>query len=140
MSDNKYDYVVIGSGAGGATLAKELSAKGKSVAVLEKGVKEEKLGSFLDCCRYFDLTGMKMAKKSKEGVIFWRSIMAGGSTSVSCGNGVRCLEKELAELVAEPVGQALRHLIGYQLISSRDDVYVVKISLLSKWLQKEGVV
>lgn len=49
-------------------------------------------------------------------------------------------EKELAELVAEPVGQALRHLIGYQLISSRDDVYVVKISLLSKWLQKEGVV
>jgi len=98
MSDKKYDYVIVGSGAGGATLAKELSAKGKSVVVLEKGVKEEKLGSFLDCCRYFDLTGMKMAKTSKEGVILWRSIMAGGSTSVSCGNSVRALEKTLAEL------------------------------------------
>jgi choline dehydrogenase-like flavoprotein len=96
--DRKYDYIIVGSGAGGATLAKELSAKGKTVAVLEKGVREEKLGSFFDCCRYFDLTGMKMAKKSKEGVIFWRSIMAGGSTSVSCGNSVRCLEKELSEL------------------------------------------
>jgi choline dehydrogenase-like flavoprotein len=98
LETKKYDYVIVGSGAGGATLAKELSTKGKSVVVLEKGVKEDKLGSFLDCSRYFDLTRMKMAKKSKEGVIIWRSIMAGGSTAVSCGNSVRCLEKELSEL------------------------------------------
>ena len=97
MSDKKYDFVIVGSGAGGATLANELSGKGKSVVVIEKGVKEEKLGSFLDCSRYYDLTAMKMAKKSKEGVILWRSIMEGGSTGVSCGNSVRCLEKELAE-------------------------------------------
>ena len=88
MSDKRYDFVIVGSGAGGATLANELSGKGKSVAVIEKGVKEEKLGSFIDCSRYYDLTALKMAKKSKEGVILWRSIMEGGSTSVSCGNGV----------------------------------------------------
>ncbi|MCK4783569.1 MAG: GMC family oxidoreductase [Desulfobacteraceae bacterium] len=98
MSDKKYDYVIVGSGAGGATLAKELSAKGKSVAVLEKGVREEKLGTFLDCCRYFDLNMMKMPPKSKEGVVLWRSFMAGGPTVVCCGNGVRCLEDELSEL------------------------------------------
>jgi choline dehydrogenase-like flavoprotein len=97
MSDRQYDYVIVGSGAGGATLAKELSTKSKSVAVLEKGVKEEKLGTLLDSFRYFDLNIMKMPLKSKEGIILWRSFMAGGSTVVCCGNGVRCLEKELSE-------------------------------------------
>jgi len=97
MNDKIYDYVIIGSGAGGATLAKGLSSKGKSVAVVEKGVKEEKLGTFLDCCRYFDLNNIKMPLKSKEGVVLWRTFMAGGPTVVCCGNGVRCLEEELAE-------------------------------------------
>lgn len=48
--------------------------------------------------------------------------------------------KELAQLVIEPVDQALRHLIGYQLISYNDGVYRVKINLLSEWLRKEGIV
>ena len=67
MSDRKYDYVIVGSGAGGATLAKELSGKGKSVAVFEKGIKEDKLGTFWDSCRFYDLNLMKMPPKSKEG-------------------------------------------------------------------------
>ena len=98
MSDRKYDYVIVGSGAGGATLAKELSGKGKSVAVFEKGIKEDKLGTFWDSCRFYDLNLVKMPPKSKEGVVFWRSFMAGGPTVVCCGNGVRCLEDELSEL------------------------------------------
>jgi choline dehydrogenase-like flavoprotein len=98
MSDKKYDYIIVGSGAGGATLAKELSAKGKTVAVLEKGKRENKLGGFFDCYRYYDVNRITvMPPKSKEGVIVWRSFMAGGPTVVCCGNGVRCLEKELAE-------------------------------------------
>ena len=98
MSTRKYDYVIVGSGAGGATLAKELTGKGKSVAVLEKGVNEEKLGTFMDSLRYFDLNKItKMPLKSKEGVILWRTFMAGGPTVVCCGNGVRCLAEELAE-------------------------------------------
>lgn len=98
MNSRKYDFVIVGSGAGGATLAKELSAKGKSVAVLEKGVHEVKLGTFLDSTRYYDVNRLtKMPLKSKEGVILWRSFMAGGPTVVCCGNGMRCLENELAE-------------------------------------------
>ena len=98
MDTKKYDYIIIGSGAGGATLAKELSAKGKTVAVIEKGKRENKLGRFLDCYRYYDVNKITMMPpKSKEGVVVWRSFMAGGPTVVCCGNGVRCLEEELAE-------------------------------------------
>ena len=36
MDDRKYDYVIVGSGAGGATLARQLSGNGKSVVVLKR--------------------------------------------------------------------------------------------------------
>jgi choline dehydrogenase-like flavoprotein len=52
----------------------------------------------MDMIRYYDFRGFTKAPlKSKEGTILWRTLMAGGSTVVSCGNGVRCLEEELAE-------------------------------------------
>ena len=37
IDDNHYDVIVIGSGAGGGTLAGALSRRGKSVLVLERG-------------------------------------------------------------------------------------------------------
>jgi choline dehydrogenase-like flavoprotein len=96
--DKKYEFIVVGSGAGGATLAKELAKKGKSVLVVERGIREEKVGSVMDSMRYFDFRGLTKAPlKSKEGTILYRTLMAGGSTVVSCGNGVRCLEEELDE-------------------------------------------
>jgi choline dehydrogenase-like flavoprotein len=92
---------------GGATLAKELSAKGKDVLVLEQGGDERKVGTFKDCLRYYNSNKFtKLPKRSKEGVILWRTIMAGGSTVVSCANGVRCLEKELSEF-GVPLGEEL---------------------------------
>ena len=78
--------LVVGSGAGGATLAKGLAQRKKSVLVVEAGKDEKNIG---DAHRHYD------RKKSKEGVIIRQARMAGGSTVVSCGNGVRCLEKEL---------------------------------------------
>jgi choline dehydrogenase-like flavoprotein len=89
MKDSIFDYLIVGSGAGGATLAKELTQRRKNVLVVEAGRYERKIGTSRDTVRYYD------TKKSKEGVIIWQARMAGGSTVVSCGNGVRCLEKEL---------------------------------------------
>lgn len=37
MSDSHYDIIIIGSGAGGATLAYSLAATGKSILVIERG-------------------------------------------------------------------------------------------------------
>lgn len=97
MVTRRFDVIVVGSGMGGATLARELVARGKSVLVLEKGRFEQKLGTFKDDLRYYDANPVtRIPHKSKEGTILWRTFMAGGSTVVSCGNGVRALEAELA--------------------------------------------
>jgi len=98
MNANRYEFVIVGTGAGGATLARELSKRGKMVLAIDQGKPENKIGTLKDCFRYCDLNYFtKMPPKSKDGVILWRTMMAGGSTVISCGNGVRCLENELAD-------------------------------------------
>ena len=99
MENENFDIIIVGSGAGGATLARELARKErKSVIVLEKGKRETSFGTLKDSVRYYDGNSFtRQPAKSKEGVILWRTFMAGGSTFVSCGNGVRCLEPELKE-------------------------------------------
>ncbi|MDW7672637.1 MAG: FAD-dependent oxidoreductase [Bacillota bacterium] len=99
MTMNPYDVIVVGSGAGGAALARDLSLDGRKVLVIEKGRKEEKLGTFKDALRYFDGNPTtKMPRKSREGHIIYRSFMAGGSTVVATGNMTRCLEEELGNV------------------------------------------
>ena len=99
MEQRRYDYVVVGSGMGGGTIAQELTKRGKEVLVLERGRRELKLGTFKDGLRYFDGNAFtRTPRKSTEGTILWRTFMAGGSTVVSCGNGVRSLEAELDSL------------------------------------------
>lgn len=95
MESRKYEFLVVGSGAGGATLARELSRRDREVLVVERG-KRERVGTFRDILRFFDMTALKVPRQSKEGVILWRTFMAGGSTVVSCGNATRCLEEELS--------------------------------------------
>jgi choline dehydrogenase-like flavoprotein len=78
--------IVVGSGAGGATVAKELSAKGLEVLLIEKGpAPDEK-----DAARYYANTS------SEVGIL--RTCCLGGTTTVSGGNGVRVLENELRDL------------------------------------------
>ncbi|MBN1320982.1 MAG: GMC family oxidoreductase, partial [Thermoleophilia bacterium] len=99
MDRRHYDCIVIGSGMGGGTVAWELSKRGKRILVLERGRREQKVGTFRDDLRYYDANALTQTpNKSKEGTILWRTFMAGGSTVVSCGNGVRALEAELASL------------------------------------------
>lgn len=98
---DKYEYVIVGSGAGGATLARELTRRGKRPLIVEAGKPEKTVGTYRDSTRFYDAHGiglLKLPKMSREGSVIWRAFMAGGSTVVSCGNGVRCLVKELADL------------------------------------------
>ena len=99
MSKRSYEFVVVGSGAGGATVASELARRGREVLVVERGRREGNLGRLLPAYGYYDSGALGIwPRKSREGVIIWTAHMAGGTTVVSCGNGVPCLEKELAAL------------------------------------------
>jgi len=97
MNGRKYEFLIVGSGAGGGALARELSRREREVLVVERGSYEQDLGTVKDALRFFDTSRLfKTPSKSKEGVLLWRTIMAGGSTAVSSGNATRCLEEELA--------------------------------------------
>lgn len=93
-----YEYLIIGSGPGGATMARELARKGKKVIVIERGVLLSHLGTPEAARMGYDLTSILTPPVAKGGVIIWRAFMAGGSAVFSAGNGMRCLEKELVEL------------------------------------------
>lgn len=75
--------IVVGSGAGGATVAKELSGAGHRVLLIEKGpeIAEE------DAHRHY--------ANVDAGVKLMRTCCLGGTTMVSAGNAMRCLDEEL---------------------------------------------
>jgi choline dehydrogenase-like flavoprotein len=72
---------VVGSGAAGATIARELSRKGVQVALLEKGPDWQwPLGHLIAYKTLYNI------HRSKEGVIIRRGVCTGGSTVVYSGN------------------------------------------------------
>ena len=96
---DKYEFVIVGAGAGGASLAKELAQRGKRVLVIERGDGRNRLGSARHALRYYDRNGLFGGiRKSREGVVLWRALMAGGTTVISCGNAIRSLQKPLLDL------------------------------------------
>ena len=78
-----YDFIIAGSGAGGATLSKELAKKGRKVLVVETGSNVFPLPFVIE--------------KSVEGTDIFTAYGAGGATVLANANGVRSLEKPLAE-------------------------------------------
>jgi len=93
------DIAIVGSGAGGATVAKELSKLSKKkIIILERGAKlnQKKIGTLhFAVLDFYDRCALRT---SKEGTIIYRALMTGGTTVVSCGNGIRVLEEELGKL------------------------------------------
>lgn len=95
----KYDFIIVGSGAGGATIAGELVKKEKTVLMIEKGPYPSKMGSFWDAIKLYDMKKpFYFPRVSKEGTILWQGSVLGGSTVIACGNGMFVLEKELLQL------------------------------------------
>jgi choline dehydrogenase-like flavoprotein len=94
MEHPRYDCVVVGSGMGGGTVAYELAKRGKTVLVLEKGFCEQEFGAFMDYTRTYDCNRItRIPRRTKEGTIIWRMLMAGGSTvghaAMACKPGGR---------------------------------------------------
>ena len=79
------DVIIVGSGPGGATVARELSKNGKEVLILERGYDYRKrfyYGTYLGAIRYSDHLSLLF---TEEGINIIAPIMVGGATSMFCG-------------------------------------------------------
>ena len=85
-------FLVIGSGA---AVAKELASRGAEVTVVEKGGMN-KLGTSWRALKFYS-GSFRPGEMSAEGTELLRTIMIGGSTMVTLGNGVRALQTELRD-------------------------------------------
>ncbi|MBC7113240.1 MAG: GMC family oxidoreductase [Candidatus Methanomethyliales bacterium] len=84
-----FDFIVVGSGAGGATIAKELAGYGKRVLIIEGG-RSVPAGQ-----------ASKTYRIISSGVEVWQTICLGGTTMVSMGNAVRGPDGLLHEYYSE---------------------------------------
>jgi len=83
------DVVVVGSGPGGATVARQLSRAGKKVMLLERGRDYRGwplYGTYLGAMTYADRAGLLF---TRQGLNIIRPLMAGGATSMYCGCAAR---------------------------------------------------
>ena len=81
----KSDIIVVGSGPGGATLARELTRRGKKVLLLERGIDyrpRSYYGTYLGALIYSDRMSLLF---TEEGLNIVRPLMVGGATSMYCG-------------------------------------------------------
>ena len=79
------DVIVVGSGPGGATVARELARAGKKVLLLERGQDHRPrsyYGTYLGALLYTDRGSLLF---TEEGLNIVRPMMVGGATSMYCG-------------------------------------------------------
>src|ERR1043165_6860281 len=79
------EVIVVGSGPGGATVARELARAGKKVLLLERGQDHRPrsyYGTYLGALLYTDRGSLLF---TEEGLNIVRPLMVGGATSMYCG-------------------------------------------------------
>ena len=79
---NSYDVIVIGSGPGGATVARELARTGKKVLVLERGSAAPLNGTLLQMAKIAAVPG-KGAFFNRDASLLVQGITAGGSSAIN---------------------------------------------------------
>lgn len=87
MNENKeYDYIIVGTGPGGATVAKELAATNKRVLMVEYGPRLKVTG-YMKAARKVFIDNNRLLR-SEEGIWIGRARILGGSSYVAMGNAV----------------------------------------------------
>jgi choline dehydrogenase-like flavoprotein len=89
MTQHQVDVAVVGSGPGGATVARELARAGRRVLLLERGRdwrKHPLYGTYPGVLLYADKNALMF---TREGLNIVRPLMVGGATSMYCGCSAR---------------------------------------------------
>jgi len=81
----EYDVIIVGSGPGGATVAKELSQHNKKVLILEWGGNAPIKGTLLQSARMIGIPGKSILVTNKKMHLLLRGITTGGSSVFYCG-------------------------------------------------------
>jgi choline dehydrogenase-like flavoprotein len=81
----RYDYLVVGSGPGGGTVARELTDAGKNCLIVECGPRLKKTGLLQVAPKAF-LDETKKVPRSDGDIWFGRAHILGGSSYVAMGN------------------------------------------------------
>jgi len=77
---NKFDAIIIGSGPGGATVARELTKKKKKVLILEWGGNAPIRGSFIQIAQFGVFPGRSLLFTDMTFMAMFRAIITGGSS------------------------------------------------------------
>jgi len=122
--DRKYDYIIVGSGPGGATIAKELSRKTKDILIVEYGPRFSKTGAVNVTPIYLDEKRRHL--KTDGGIWVGRARVLGGSSYVAMGNAVTPPRKRFREWGVD---------LSKELESARRDL---RVNLMPSHLIGEG--
>lgn len=105
------DVVVVGSGPGGATVARELAKNGKQVILLERGADHKFYGNLPGCALMLEKLGFG---RTIEGHPMLRAMTTGGSSMLFGGAAIDppAWLKENHGIDLEPYAQTLKEEIG----------------------------
>jgi choline dehydrogenase-like flavoprotein len=122
--ERQYDAIVVGSGPGGATVAKELSEHEKRVLILEWGGNAPLKGTLPQAATMIGIPGRSLLVTNKKLHVLLRGITTGGSSVFYCGtafdppfemlesHGIE-IRKEIEELKKEiPIEPLSDELMG----------------------------
>lgn len=92
----RYDYVVVGTGPGGGTVARELAREGRSCLIVERGPRLRKTGLLnVGATAFWD--GGKKPLRSDGDIWFGRVQVLGGGSYVAMGNAAAPPQRILDE-------------------------------------------
>lgn len=86
--EKEYDYIIVGTGPGGATVARELAATQKRVLMIEYGPKLNATGFMKIGRNKIFRDNNNNPLRSEDGIWIGRARMLGGSSYVAMGNAV----------------------------------------------------
>jgi choline dehydrogenase-like flavoprotein len=81
----QYDAIIVGSGPGGATVARELSQQNKKVLILEWGSNAPIKGTLPQAAKMIGIPGKGLLITNKKMHVLLRGITTGGSSVFYCG-------------------------------------------------------
>ena len=135
--EKQYDAIVVGSGPGGATVAKELSQNDKKVLILEWGGNAPLKGTWPQAATMIGVPGRSLLLTNKKMHVLLRGITTGGSSVFYCGtafdppfemlesHGIE-IRKEIDEIKkevpVEPLSDDLMGPMAKRMMSSAQDL------------------